>query len=306
MAEITLVTAYFNIGRGSWSGFNRDDEKYLSYFSHWARIKTPLIIYTTPDIAEKALDIRRTYDLDNKTTVIPIPDVSMVQLDLYHAIKSVMQNRESWLFHKKLNHPESWNYDYNYVTGLKPYWVQDAISRGLTNGMTAWIDFGYDHGGEDFPYSEDFDFLWAYPFEPKIHIFLAKELDDKPIFRIVQHMDTYTRGNITIASDPLWKLLWHDTADAIRVLAECGLADDDQTLMVMAYRRHPERFITHMTSYWGQALRDYGGEKLRLRPQKPHRSSSARHKIRARIEAIRSDWDISRRHGRSIEEKYFK
>lgn len=306
MSELTLVTAYFNIGRENWTGFNRSDEKYLSYFKHWARIQNKLIVYTTPFLANQVMEIRASFNLRDRTTVIPIEDITQCMPDLYRLIKTTMSNKESWLFHKKLDHPESWNYDYNYIIGLKPYWICNAIQKELIDGMAAWIDFGYDHGGEEFPYSEDFDFLWQYNFEPLIHIFLAKALDDKPIFKIVQDMDTYIRGGITVAPRHLWKILWHDTEHAIRTLAECGLADDDQTLMIMAYRRHPELFKTHMTSYWGEPLYAYGGEKLRLRTSKSSKQNSIRNQLKNLIRQKRREWDITHRHGKEIEKKHFR
>lgn len=305
MSELTLVTAYFNIGRENWTGFNRGDDKYVNYFVHWARLRNQLIVYTTPDIASKVLDIRRQFGLEDKTTVISIPDVTTCVPDLYHQIKDTMSNKDSWLFHKKLNHPESWNYLYNYVTGIKAFWVQNAIEKGLATGMIAWIDFGYDHGGEEFPYSSDFDFLWSYDFEPFIHLFLAKPLDQTPIFKIVQSMDTYIRGGITIASDRLWLQFWKDSYESIKALAECGLADDDQTITLMAYRRHPENFKTHITSYWGEALRDYGGEKLRLRQPKGKKAHTLLKKFKQCIQQKRIAFDIKRRHGSEIEKKYF-
>lgn len=305
MSEITLVTAYFNIGRESWAGYSRSNDKYIYYFKHWARIKNKLIVYTTPDIADKIKEIRHQFGLDDRTIVISIQDVTTIAPDLYGAIKSVMTNKESWLFHKKLDHPESWNYLYNYVTGIKPFWVQDAIQRGLADGMVAWIDFGYDHGGEDFPNSEDFDFLWQYQFPPFIHIFLAKELDETPIFKIVQTMDTYIRGGIILAPDFLWKQLWKDSYSATKVLSECGLADDDQTITLLAYRRHPENFKTHMTSYWGEALRSYGGEQLRLRQQKRKKPHALLRKLKKYLQQKRINFDIKRRHGTEIEKKYF-
>lgn len=306
MTELTLVTAYFNIGRENWTGFNRGDENYISYFKHWARIRNKLIVYTAPFFVNRVMEVRATFGLQDRTTVIPIEDVTQCAPDLYQSIKTTMSNKESWLFHKKLDHPESWNYDYNYVTGLKPYWVCDAIQRGLVDGTAAWIDFGYDHGGEEFPNSEDFDFLWQYDFEPLIHIALAKNLDKKPIFKIVQDMDTYTRGNITVAPLPLWKILWDDTAHAIRTLSECGLADDDQTLMVMAYRKHPKLFSPHMTSYWGEFLKRYGNMNLRIRPIKSTPSNSIDKRFKRFIKEKRQEWDISCRHGKELEKKLFK
>ena len=84
MSEITLVTAYFNIGRGSWTGFSRDNNKYIRYFEHWARLKNKLIVYTTPDIADKVKEIRRRFGLENRTTVISIQDVTTSEIGRAH------------------------------------------------------------------------------------------------------------------------------------------------------------------------------------------------------------------------------
>lgn len=305
MPEIALVTAYFNIGRDNWPGFNRGDDKYLGYFSHWARLRNQLIVYTTPDISSKVMDIRRRFGLEKQTTVISIADIATCVPDIYAAIKKTMKNKDSWLFHKKLNHPESWNYLYNYMTGIKSYFVQDAIEKKLATGTVAWIDFSYDHGGEEFPYSEDFDFLWSYDFEPKIHLFLAKELDDTPIFKIVQTMDTYIRGGIVVAPAPLWKSFWEDSRRAIQTLADCGLADDDQTITLMAYRKHPNHFKNHLTTYWGEALRAYGGEQIRLRPPRKKKTHALHQQWKQYIKEKKEAWDIRKRHGQEIKEKYF-
>ena len=81
MSEITLVTAYFNIGRESWTGYNRSNDKYIYFFIHWARIKYKLIVYTTPDIADKIKEIRHQFGLDDRTIVISIQDVTTIAPD---------------------------------------------------------------------------------------------------------------------------------------------------------------------------------------------------------------------------------
>lgn len=45
MDEITIVTAYFNIGREKWKGYERGDNKYINYFDFWAKIKNNIIVY---------------------------------------------------------------------------------------------------------------------------------------------------------------------------------------------------------------------------------------------------------------------
>ena len=129
MSELTLVTSYFDIGRKQWKGFANGNEKYISNFAHWARMKNKLIVYTSPDIAPKVEEIRASYDLADKTIVIPVQDITTLAPELYQATKQAMQNKQSWTFHRKLGNPESRNYRYNYSTELKSCWIQDAIHR---------------------------------------------------------------------------------------------------------------------------------------------------------------------------------
>lgn len=312
MSEITLVTAYFDVGQKDWTGFNRDNARYLNYFRHWARMRNRLIVYTSPDQADAVFAVRKEFGLADRTTVISIPDVLKIAPDVYQAIRQTMRNRESWLFHRCLNTPESWSYKYNYITGLKTYWVQDAVKRGLAGGMTAWIDFGYDHSGDYFPYDEDFDFLWDYDFSPRIHLFLKHDMDDMPIFRIVQNMTVYVRGNLMVGPAELWPAVWKDARQSILTLAECGLADDDQLIMVMAYRRHPELYQTHVMAFWGEALYRFGGSALRLAPLKTKKMEwmhvlHRRYKSwrRRKWAALKMKRDVRKRMGREIEKKYY-
>ncbi len=58
--EVTIITAFFDIGRGNWQGkMQRSNEKYFEYFDFWARIKNKIVVYTEPQYKQKVLDIRR-------------------------------------------------------------------------------------------------------------------------------------------------------------------------------------------------------------------------------------------------------
>lgn len=110
MDEITLVTAFFNIGREKWKGFVRSDDYYISCFEHWARLKNQLIVYTSPEVADRVRTIRAKYGLSDKTVIITIDDVFSCDRELYQRIKAAMVQKTAWLFHKKLANPESWSY----------------------------------------------------------------------------------------------------------------------------------------------------------------------------------------------------
>ena len=44
MREITIITAFFDIGRDKYAVYSRSVDKYLDYFRFWAGIKNKLIV----------------------------------------------------------------------------------------------------------------------------------------------------------------------------------------------------------------------------------------------------------------------
>lgn len=73
--KIRLVTMFFDIGRGDWSEqtgiadfANRDNDKYFAYFSHLAKLKNDMVIFTTPNFNERILQLRE----DRPTTIVNV------------------------------------------------------------------------------------------------------------------------------------------------------------------------------------------------------------------------------------------
>ncbi|CBL05387.1 Bacterial protein of unknown function (HtrL_YibB) [Megamonas hypermegale ART12/1] len=62
--DITIVTAYFDINRKNWKGFERSNNDYINYFKFWARIKNNLIVYTSKEFVEDILNIRKNFGLE--------------------------------------------------------------------------------------------------------------------------------------------------------------------------------------------------------------------------------------------------
>ena len=234
----------------------------------WARIKNKVVIYTNAEIAKKVMAIRKRFDLAERTEIIVIDDVYKCDAEIYNKIKFAMKNEISQKFHRYPERPEANNPEYNYVVLLKPYFISDAVKKGLAKGMIAWLDFGYNHGGETYIYPEEFDYLWEYDFENKIHLFSMEKMDEMPIFQIVKTMDVYCMSGLIVAPDYLWNEFWQLCRNALLHLTACGLADDDQTIMLMAYREKTEIFEIHYVEDWLVPLKLFGGNHLTVKPKK--------------------------------------
>lgn len=57
MTTITIVTAYFDIGRSQWTSQNgfaprieRTTDEYMSWFSNLAQLENDMVIFTSPDL----------------------------------------------------------------------------------------------------------------------------------------------------------------------------------------------------------------------------------------------------------------
>lgn len=73
--SITIVTAFFDIGRGNWNRANgrsrsleRTNNTYLKYFRRLAKLENKMVIFTSSEFKEKILALRK----DKPTHIITI------------------------------------------------------------------------------------------------------------------------------------------------------------------------------------------------------------------------------------------
>lgn len=284
MNEITVVTFFFYLGRKDWDGFERSKNNYMNYFDFWARIRNKLIVYTDKSSAGDILAIRKKYGLENRTIINIIEDYRKIDSEMYESITKATVNNKLKRFRLNVNNPESWNSEYNYINCLKTWFVKDSVKRKQADGMIAYVDFGYNHGGEVLSDPTDFDFLWNYNFSNKFHIFVLHELPNDPIFEIIRQMHSYVTGTQAIAPDYLWEDAWKLVRKAVFSLNICGLSDHDQTVMLMAYRMKPDFFEIHISN-WFMPIKEYGNKNMKVIDKK--NTFTKRQKIVFRFYRIR-------------------
>jgi len=292
--EITVVSAFFNINRQAWKKFERTEDQYFEYFKGWAKLKNTIIVYCeTENMKNKIIQFRRELGLEDKTIIHIIEEFRNIDPELLSSIKKAAENKVQQgarLFDKN---PEVWNADYDYVMLLKMWCVQDAVARGETGEMVAWMDFGYNHGGAILDINSNFNFTWKYDFPDKINVFLIQDLDDRPIFDIVCTMDTYIMGTVIVGAAQLWNEFWNLMRISMMELNNCGLTDDDQNIILMAYRRKPEIFNTYVSG-WQLPLKQFGGEHIRVLPEKEEKYAMLRKAVRS-YRKLRMDWKLAKR-----------
>lgn len=254
MSKISIVTAFYDIGRGDWSVdveknggplphyLQRSVDKYIDHFTRMCEIDTEIIVYTSPDIAPRLAAI------SSNVKVVEY-DYFNIHKDLRARIESIQTSPE---FVRKINpyqvrNPEYWSKDYVGVTSLKAFYVSDAFERGLiTNEWASWVDFGYCRDDNHVPLSKK----WEYDFTPGLmHFFNYRDPDPRQskqqLSMAVQNNVVFIIGGVFVAQREQWNSLTTDMKEGLEYLMNNGLVDDDQGLLLMAFLKNPSGFELH-------------------------------------------------------------
>ena len=195
MEEITLVTDFFDIGRGQDKNkdLRRTAQRYFDEFKRWARIQNTLVVYTDSDSAEIIKGIRAEYGLGEKTIIIQIDNLFELVPGLLPKLEKISHNKD-FLNFRYLPEASSNNPKYDYLWMMKYYFMNDAYERGLLSENVVWMDFGFDHGGITYSDAEDYNFLWEYDFKNKIHISCLHDPDSVIGLQSLQFQDDCVMG----------------------------------------------------------------------------------------------------------------
>lgn len=265
MNEITIITAFFDIGRENFNIYARSNDKYFKYFKVWGKIKNNIVVYTDSYMAEKVKEFRTSLGLMDKTKIVIIEDVYSIEKDLLDKMKEISEDRFFKDF-RLLENAVSNNYKYDYIMLLKYWCLADAFENEyIKTNMVAWMDFGFNHGNVCYIKEDEFNFEWKVDLDNnKIHLFTLDKKIEKPIFELVRTFDDYIMGCLIILPKELCTTFWKLIKDAIISLVSVGFIDDDQLLLLMAYRSNKEIFELHISD-WFYPLKENGGQHLTTR-----------------------------------------
>lgn len=267
MNRIKIVTAFFEIGRSSFNMWARSNEQYFEYFKFWARIQNEMVVYCEPQNCEKVMSIRKEYGLEEKTEVIPIENVYQIEPEIFAQMTEIEKNEQFRSF-RYYNNALSNCAKYDYVMLLKGWCLKDTATRTDSDYFLAWVDFGYNHGDAKYMNSEDFDFLWEYPFDKKINAFCLSNPDDRSCIDSLQFQKDCFIGGALIIPQSMCSTWWERIREAMCALISLDCIDDDQQLMLMVYKRYKEDFNI-MICDWFDAFLLCSNQKFTIKQVEP-------------------------------------
>lgn len=245
-SSITIVTAFFDIGRGNWTsdrGFSmhleRTTETYMQYFKNLSELDNDMIIFTSSDLKPQIEKIR-----EGKRTIVISIDINDKFKHIKKRIEKIQNDSEfkNKLETRQLINPEYWSSDYVLVCNLKTYFVNKSIRLGLVNtDRVAWVDFGYCRNSEVTAGLTQ----WRYPFnKEKVHFFTIKrKLKVKSINQVFEHMinnRAYIIGGAIVATQQKWKELYSLVCYCQIKTLKNNIVDDDQGIFIMCYFYNPK------------------------------------------------------------------
>lgn len=244
MKEITIVTAFYDIGRTNWGAFPRSTEEYLERFSWLCELENNMVVFTSPDMVERIAEIT---DKRKGETIICSYDMLEKHKELNDKIAKVQNNIafQNSINPSQRHSPEYWCSEYVLVNLLKTVFVNLAIDCGLVDdNFAAWVDFGYCREPSAIgPYPR-----WEYDFDKdKIHFFSLKKIDERPdiVMDAVFNNNVCTIGTYFVAHQNLWPALQKIMMATIEKYFESNMIDDDQSVMLAAYLGAPHLFEIH-------------------------------------------------------------
>jgi protein YibB len=248
--SITIVTAFFDIGRGAWSVENghpsylgRSTDKYFKYFSNLAELENDMIVFTSQEFVTRIKEIRG----DKPTNIIPL-DLNKKFIKCMSKIAEVQNDIE---FKKKVNeeqlkNPEYWSAEYVLINNLKSYFLKTAIRNGLVKTeLAAWVDFGYCRNLKTLGKIKK----WNYNFlKDKVHIFSIKKefiLNKESVDHAVLNNQPYIIGGVIVATPPKWLEFSELVYSCQKDMLSKKIIDDDQGVYLQALLRQPDLFEIH-------------------------------------------------------------
>jgi len=247
ISKITIITAFFDIGRGNWSKdhghpsyLKRTTEKYFDYFSNLSKLDNPIVVFCSSEHVDKIKKIRK-----EKSTKIIVIDFQEKFKKCRVKIEKIQDSEE---FKAKINadqlkNPEYWSPDYVLVNNLKSYFVKRAITElNLKSDMIAWVDFGY---------CRDENTLnglttWEVNLDPtKVHFFTIKnkfKITEESVSYALLNNIPYIIGGVIIASKDNWSLFSELVLSCQKKVLEKNIVDDDQGIYLMCLLKKKEIF----------------------------------------------------------------
>ena len=245
MNDITIVTAFYDLGRADWSGeYSRNTSFYFKCFERLCQLKNKIIVFSENKFK---LDFDRIIRCIKPDLIVIYEDIFKPNKELINRIRitqQTLQNKGGLTYARaQLHHPEVCVPEYVLLLTLKTYFCCSAIQKiSEVDDIVSWIDFGYVRKEKYLPQSK----IWRYNFGNKIYLWSIKNIPQKiNISEIIKNNIVYIMAGHIVASKEKWKYLKKMMNEQLEKLLSNSLVDDEQTLLLLSYMANKKEFVLY-------------------------------------------------------------
>ena len=251
MSEIVFVTSFRDIHRGTWDTFARTKEMYVKYFLLLAQnISYSLIVYVDKKLGKEL-------KLKCKQKNIIFQDIETVKTFYNKYLIQDQQIMQSQVYQNKIpakrkNHPEHLYSKYNLTMHSKVNFLYHAFLQFPNNAWYTWIDFGFVRNIKDVPQRID----TAQLSKNKITCHcLQKPSYYQSANDMLSSFEIYLTGSAYIVPVSQVNRLQELYEEELQLWYNNDISDDDQSLLLQLYFKHPDLFCLKENSEWMSLFR---------------------------------------------------
>ena len=253
MTKFTVVTGFFDIGRGEWGKYNRKCEEYLIHFENTLKLKNNMVVF----IENKNFDfVRRIRDkvTDESKVRTVIYILELKELYMYQHLERIedIQNELTFAInHPNPTAPEICKPLYNVVVCNKMDLLHKATILDVDSEYFIWLDAGYTHSSVDLS-TLNWNPTNLFEIKDKMSVICLQDINkgsDDPKEFFNQYIDIIIGGFISGYRDTIENVrdLYYDL---VLELFEHDIKDDDQFYNTILAKRHPELYHFHKGSWY--------------------------------------------------------
>ena len=245
--KFTIVTGFFNIGRGEWSHYTRSIQDYLKNFDNMLRLRIDMVVFIEAENRQFVESIRNTMTMC-KTTIVEIKFEELYMYKYLNKIKTIQSGTKN---HPNPVAPEICQPLYNVVTCSKMDMVYQA-TKLVDAEYFIWMDAGYTHSTMDLS-TLNYNPTQLFECKDKLNVIALRSLhdaNDDPHVFFQQYIDVLIGGFFGGYRDTIEKIhiVYYNL---VNEMFECNLIDDDQFYNTILAKRHPELFNLNFSTWYG-------------------------------------------------------
>lgn len=249
----TVVTGFFDIGRGEWDSYKRNIDEYLRHFKNMLSLKVNMIIFIHSIHFDFVKNIR-----DNilcKTTIVVLKSSDLYMYQYIDRITEIQNSPNYAIGHPNVRAPEICRPMYNVVTCSKMDLMYKATLFEKNSDYFIWLDAGYTHSTIDLS-KLNWNPTRLFEHRDKLCVIALQSLDvakDDPKDFFLQYIDVLIGGFFGGYRDTILQVrdLYYDL---VLEMFDIGIKDDDQFYNTILAKRHPELFKIFIDNWYGAML----------------------------------------------------